>query len=66
MKITVNNKDVILDDEITVSGLIGMLNESEHGTAIAINGKVVKKENWDTAKLQDNDKVLLIKAAYGG
>jgi sulfur carrier protein len=36
------------------------------GTAVAINNKVVPKNDWDTYILKENDKVLVIKASQGG
>lgn len=38
----------------------------EQGAAIAINDKLVKRENWSVTKLSPHDQVTVITAAYGG
>ena len=40
-------------------GLVG-------GIAVAINETVVPKSQWTSTLLQENDKVLIIKASQGG
>ena len=36
------------------------------GTAIALNNRIVRHENWETTKLNDGDSITLISAAFGG
>lgn len=36
------------------------------GTAVAINGKIIKKENWCITRLKVNDSLMIISGAYGG
>ena len=49
-----------------VSLLAEELNIPAGGTAIAVNGAMVPRAGWNEKKLNDGDKVLIIRAACGG
>ncbi len=67
MYIYLNEKKIELDDNISVSGLLEKQNiTNTAGMAIALNGKVVRKANWDATILSDGDKILIISAGQGG
>lgn len=67
MYIYLNEKRIELDDNISVSGLLEKQNiTNTAGMAIALNGKVVRKANWDATILSDGDKILIISAGQGG
>ena len=36
------------------------------GTAIAINEKVIPKQNWSNQTINENDRITIIKAVQGG
>ncbi len=67
MYIYLNEKKIELSDNINVSGLLLAQNiTNTAGMAIALNGKVVRKANWDATILSDGDKILIISAGQGG
>lgn len=67
MEIIVNNELKKLPEETrTVADLANLLNVKPQGTALAVNGALVMKSNWETHKLQPHDNVMIITAAYGG
>lgn len=67
MKITVNDIVENIADNTTVAQLIEARGiAGQGGVAVAVNGKVVKKVDWDTHTLHELDSVLIINAAYGG
>ena len=37
-----------------------------NGIALAVNDKVIAKNDWATFQLNNNDKILIIKATQGG
>ncbi len=37
-----------------------------NGIALAVNEKVIPKTEWNNFQLNDNDKILIIKATQGG
>ena len=66
MEINVNGESCQITPNVTVSQLVEKLNIPAGGTAIAVNGKIVKKDTWDSTHLAENDNVTVIRAAYGG
>ncbi|TAL61666.1 MAG: sulfur carrier protein ThiS [Bacteroidetes bacterium] len=50
-----------------ISELVQSLNmTSINGIALAVNEKVVPKNDWEKFELNNHDKILIIKAAQGG
>lgn len=66
MTIKVNNEPVELTDNVNVAHLIEFMKIATGGLAVACNGVIVKRENWEAHQLHPGDEVLIIKAAYGG
>lgn len=42
----------------------GMANPS--GMAVAVNGRVIRRRDWDITTLADGDQIMLLTAAQGG
>lgn len=74
-----NNYQLIINMEIIVNGipkeilentilkeLVDSILNDTKGVAIAINDAVIPKAQWSDLKLNQNDKVLFIKATQGG
>lgn len=69
MEITINDQTKILADRtsISVQQLLNMeIPLKQKGVAVAVNNKVIPKNNWDAKIVSDNDRVLIIKATQGG
>jgi len=67
IRITINNTAETFNSEtLTVAELVTIKNIPEKGTAIAVNGRIARKANWETTTLKDGDSIILISAAYGG
>lgn len=67
MTITVNGELVEMPDDITVSLALREVGiTSFNGVAIAINNHVLKKEEWDSQKLNPHDVIVMIRASQGG
>ncbi len=64
--IQVNNIAKEIEEQTSVTSLLGTLQQPENGIAVAINDTVITKPNWQTTQLQVNDNVLIIKATQGG
>jgi len=63
----INNKEYQLPLPQNILELLNSLNiEADKGVAIAINNTVIPKNIWDNYLVNDNDKLLIIKAAQGG
>lgn len=66
MEITVNGQKRQLVDGQTVLQLMEEMQTPVQGTAVAVNGKVAKRADWEGFILKDGDEILVISAAYGG
>lgn len=51
---------------ITLGQLAARENIGLKGTAIAVNGKLVRKTVWDSTLLNEGDRLTVIKIAFGG
>ena len=67
MKITLNNNNEELNEnEITVQQLLNIKKFTFKMLVIKINGKVVKRENYNTSVIVDGDSVDVIHLISGG
>jgi len=65
--ITLNNDiNNNISTPITVDELVQLLNLQSQNIAIAVNEKVIRKSEWITAKIKNNDRVDIVKAVGGG
>lgn len=67
MNVYINSKPQEISAESKIADAFALLNiTTPKGIAIAVNNNVIPKAEWDTYKLQEDDKVILIRAAQGG
>lgn len=66
IKIRVNSKPGELPYTMTVEQFLAHENVPSGGTAVAINGKIVRRHEWATRMIAEGDDIIIIKAAYGG
>ena len=67
MRITLNNRsDEIKQSPLTVSELLKIKNYTFKLLVIKINGKLVKKDEYDQAEIIDGDNVAVIHLISGG
>ncbi len=67
MRITINNKPAdISNDYMTLAELLEERGVKSGGTAVALNNRIVKHENWEITRLNDGDSLTIISAAFGG
>lgn len=66
MKITLNQKEIILPNEITLGELLRSEGIEGGHVAVAINQTIIKRANWDATSLNEGDKILIIGAVKGG
>ena len=66
MTIRVNNKDFSIADKSSVEQLATALELPAQGVAIAVNNRMIPRTDWNSTYLQENDQVVVIKAACGG
>ena len=66
MNIKVNNEQQEISENTSVAQLVEQLKISTNGIAIAINNTVVKKSEWNSTIIKNNDDILIIKSTQGG
>ena len=66
MKVQVNNKEVEMTPASTLTQLAAQLELPVQGIAIAVNNKMIPRSEWEKFALQENDNIVVIKAACGG
>ena len=66
MKIYINQKEIEVQDNISVKELLDMQQIAIEGTAIAIDNKLVPKNEWNDRTLTDGNKITIIRATFGG
>lgn len=65
MKILINDKETETAST-NLAGLAAELGLAEKGVAVALNGVMVQRSDWESALLGADDKVIIIKAVCGG
>ena len=66
MKIYINQKEIEAQDSISIKELLDMQQISIECTAIAIDNKLVPKNEWNDRILTDGNKITIIRATFGG
>ena len=66
MKIVVNSKEMEVSDNFTLAQLMVQLDITAQGVAVGVNNKLVARPDWEKTVLQENDSLVVIKAACGG
>lgn len=66
MKVQVNNKEVEMSPDSTLTQLTAQLELPVQGIAIAVNNKMIPRTEWERFSLHENDNLVIIKAACGG
>ena len=62
MKVQVNNKEVEITPDSTLTQLTAQLELPVQGIAIAVNNKMIPRTEWEGFILHENDNLVIIKA----
>ncbi len=67
MEITLNNRPESINlNSLTVNELLKVKNFTFRMLVIKINGKLIKKDQYDNAKIKDGDNVIVMHLVSGG
>lgn len=67
IKIVLNDEELALENERTLDALLKQLDMGQtERIAVAVNDTVVRRADWPSHELSDNDRVLLIAPIQGG
>ncbi|WP_299835572.1 sulfur carrier protein ThiS [uncultured Tenacibaculum sp.] len=64
--VKVNDTSKKFSKETTIDRMIETLQIQSNGIAIAINNSIIKKSDWESHTLSENDNVLIIRSTQGG
>ncbi len=66
MKLIVNGEEKIFDEAVTLARIIEKLGIGDKVMAAAVNMEVVKKEQWNSYRPKEGDKIELLHFVGGG
>lgn len=67
MKIILNNRDEVFDvEQMNITQLLGLKNFSFKMLVIKVNGKLIKKTEYDSTLVQEGDEVMVLHLISGG
>ncbi|MEW6125918.1 MAG: sulfur carrier protein ThiS [Acidobacteriota bacterium] len=66
MRVTVNGEAKQIDDGVTVSGLLAILELKPERLAIELNRQIVRRANWAETELHDGDRIEIVNFVGGG
>ena len=66
MIISVNKKDIEVDDNITIESMLFFLEIKTEFIAVEVNSTIVPKSEFAIHMLCENDKITIINAVGGG
>ena len=66
MTIQLNGQGYQLDGAATVAALVAAQGGENAHVAVAVNGKVVPRREWEHTQLCDGDDVLVVRPVAGG
>jgi thiamine biosynthesis protein ThiS len=66
MKIFVNGESADHDDALTVEDLVRRHALLPEGTLVELNGVALHRREWTGRKLQENDRLEILRVAAGG
>jgi len=66
MKIIINGIEKEIKENTTIKELLKELKVLDKTMAVAVNMKIVKKDDWDTYNLKEGDKIEALNFVGGG
>ena len=66
MNVIVNGEPAELADDATTAAAVRLLTSAVSGIAVAVNGEVVRRSDWESTRLADGDQVEVLTAVQGG
>ena len=66
MIVSVNKKDIEVDDNITIESMLFFLEIKTEFIAVEVNSTIVPKSEFAIHMLSENDKIMIINAVGGG
>lgn len=65
LRIYVNNEEQ-QTEAVCINQLVAEMQLPERGVALAVNNRVVPRTSWADTPVNEDDRITVIKAAFGG
>ncbi|BAF58820.1 MAG: sulfur carrier protein ThiS [Pelotomaculum sp.] len=66
MKIILNGREEVLEEGMTVAGLVALKGVNPDAVIVEYNYSLVKKEDWAGITLKENDRLEILRFVGGG
>ena len=66
VRIVLNGDERLVADRCSIAALVAEVATASRGTAVAVNGEVIPRRDWDGRALHDGDRVEILTAVQGG
>ncbi len=66
MKVFLNHQEICVGSRVTLRDLLASQSITPDGVAVAVNNRIISKEDWRSTFLANGDKVTVIRATCGG
>jgi sulfur carrier protein len=67
MTVFINDRQVFVDETKSLEAILASENLlRKEGMAVAVNGSIIPRKNWEATTLNNGDKIDVISAFYGG
>jgi sulfur carrier protein len=66
VKASINGEELDLPDGVTVAQLLAHLQAPERGIAVAKNDRVVRRSAFEEERVNEGDRIEIIRAVAGG
>ncbi|MEG1617020.1 MAG: sulfur carrier protein ThiS [Bacteroidales bacterium] len=66
MKVFLNHQEIFVGSRVTLRDLLAGQSITPEGVAVAVNNRVIVKDEWHDTMLADGDKVTVISASTVG
>jgi len=66
VQVTVNGVPADVDEDVTLTDLVGARTDERRRVAVALNGDVVPRSAWDATRLVTGDSIEVLAPVAGG
>jgi sulfur carrier protein len=66
VNVQLNGANHVLSDNANVADAVSALTAAERGVAVALNGEVVPRTEWQSTRLREGDRLEVLTAKQGG
>ncbi len=66
MTVIVNGEQRQVDEDATVATVVESVTREASGVAVALNGTVVSRGDWESTPVGDSDRIEVLSAVQGG